>query len=227
MTTVSKFALSVAAPKVKGDVSTTPELMATVTKDKIRLNSAFTRKLLLETGDHLMFITNEDALLQALAAGDITEEDVANEFLIAVAKSVPKVNSKGEIVTEIKRLNNAEKAAVEAKTYQGDVDEEGKPTATAFHGFKLAANGNEEGIGRILEGSDATQWPKLKGTADAHQVWVLGEEVETVVGNTTVKAFVLEFDREEAKVQRKERTSKTAVDTEGADVDANEPAVID
>lgn len=204
----SKFAFAVAAPKVKGDVSTTPELLVTVTKDKIRLNSAMTRKLMVQTGDRLMFITNEADVLRAVAAGEITEDEVAENLMFAIAKGVPKVNAKGEVQTELKRLNNAEKAEVEAGTYEGEVDEDGRPTEVAFEGFKLASNGNVEGYGQILEGSDATQWPKLKGSTDAHKVWTIVDEAMVPVGNSEVKAYIIGFDREEAKLERKARTSK-------------------
>lgn len=209
----SKFAFAAATPKVKGDLSTTPELTVTCTKDKIRLNSALTRKLLLQTTDRLMFITNEESVLAAVANGELSEDEVSENLMFAIAKGVIRTNSKGEVITELKRLNKAERKAVDEGTYEGEVDEEGRPIEPAMHGFKLASNGNEEGYGRILEGSDATQWPKLKGNTEKHMVYTLGDKIEVTIGNADVEAYVINFDREEAKLERK-KSEKADTDQE-------------
>lgn len=208
----SNFAFAVAAPKVKGDVSTTPELMVTCTKDKIRLNSAFTRKLFLQTGDRLMFITNEESLLAAVAEGKITQEEADEQLAFAVAKGVIITDSKGNVRTELKRLTKAEKEEVEAGTYEGETNEEGQPIENAMHGFKLASNGNEMGYGKILEGSDATRWPQLGGNTEAHKVYTLGDSITVAVGNAEVEAYVLVFDRDEAKLERKSSKKVESID---------------
>ena len=217
----SMFAFSVAAPRVKGDANSAPELMVVATKDKFRLNSALTRKLLLQAGDRLMFITNEDALLEAVAAGEISEQEVAENLMFAIAKGVPEVDANGKvkIARRRRRLTKAEEELFAEGKLECEVDEEGRPIETAYHGFKLASNQNASGYGMILEGSDASQWKPLGGTTEHHRVYRLADEIEVAVDATTVKAFIIEFDRIESKI---ERSHSNAADSAGDDADVEE-----
>lgn len=212
--TKSMFAFSVATPKSKGDLSTTPELTATVTKDKIRLNGALTRKLLLQHGDRMMFISNEDAIIEAIANGTITEEEGKEQLSYAVAKSVPEVDAQGRIYKSIRRLSKAEEAAFAADPSAFETDEKGRPVETAMRGFKLSSTSGATGYGQILEGSDATHWPALGGNEEKHRVYKLGEEFTLEVSGVEVKAYVLEFDREEEKLERKAAEKRTVVGDE-------------
>lgn len=216
--TTSKFAFSVATPKVKGDVTVNPELTVTVTKDKIRVNTALSRKLNLKDGDRLMFISNEVAVWDAVADGQLSEDEVQENLVFAIAKGIPRVNSKGQVEMGVKRLKDEEKEALDNGTYEGEVDEEGRAIEPNFHGFKLASNSNSEGFG-ILEGSDATNWPALKGSTEVHRVYSVGEAVEAPVGESTVTAYVITFEREEAKMERKAsvKTAGSTVEVEDED----------
>ena len=198
----SMFSFSVATPKSKGELSNVPEIMMTVTKDKIRLNGALTRKLGLQHGDRLMFITNRDAVLNAVAEGTIDESQVEENVVYAIAKSVPQIDANGKVKTAARRLSKEEAAAFEAGKLDCEVDVEGKPIETAFHGFKLASTTGSAGYGQILEGSDATQWPLLGGNEETHKVYVLGESFAHEVSGQEVTAHILVFDREEAKAER-------------------------
>lgn len=218
----SMFAFSVAAPRVKGDASSEPELMVVATKDKFRLNSALTRKLLLQAGDRLMFITNEDALLEAVAAGEITEQEVADNLMFAIAKGVPEVDANGKVKIARRRLTKAEEELLAEGKLECELDEEGRPIETAYHGFKLASNQNATGYGMILEGSDASQWKPLGGTTEHHRVYRLGEEIEVPVGATTVKAYIIEFDRIENKIERTKSNAANGAASQGSDFDSEE-----
>ena len=218
----SMFAFSVAALRVKGDANSAPELMVVATKDKFRLNSALTRKLLLQAGDRLMFITNEDALLEAVAAGEISEQEVAENLMFAIAKGVPEVDANGKVKIARRRLTKAEEELLAEGKLECELDEEGRPIETAYHGFKLASNQNASGYGMILEGSDASQWKPLGGTTEHHSVYRLADEIEVVVGATTVKAFVIEFDRIESKIERTKSNVAGGAASQGSNFDSEE-----
>ena len=215
----SRFSFSVAAPRVKGDANSAPELMVVATKDKFRLNSALTRKLLLQAGDRLMFITNENALLEALAAEEITAEDVAANLMFAIAKGIPEVDANGKVKIARRRLTKVEEELLAQGKLEAELDEEGRPIEISYHGFKLASNQNATGYGMILEGSDASQWKPLGGTTEHHRVYRLADEIEVAVGASTVKAFIIEFDRTESKI---ERARLNAGDNAGDDTDLEE-----
>lgn len=206
--TKSMFAFSVATPKAKGEVSNVPELTATVTKDKIRLNSALTRKLLLQHGDRLMFISNEAAIIDAIAAGQLTEEEGKEALVYAIAKSVPELDKNGKVRKAIRRLSKAEEELFAKGELATEVNEDGKPIEVAFHGFKLASTSGTVGYGQILEGSDATHWPALGGNENKHRVFRLGESTSIEVSGQEVTVYTLEFDREEEKAERKAAEGK-------------------
>lgn len=219
----SMFSFSVATPKSKGELSNVPELMATVTKDKIRLNGALTRKLLLQSGDRLMFISNEQAVLNAVAAGKVDEKDVKGLIQYAIAKSVPVVDDKGQIKTSIRRLSKEESDLLEQGKLDCELDKNGRPIETAFYGFKLASTTGTAGYGQILEGSDATHWPALDGNENSHKVYTLGDAVEVEVSGETVTAYALVYDRDEAKAERI-RGGKTQADTSSIEDEDEEMA---
>lgn len=218
----SKFAFAAATVKAKGDVSTTPELTVTGVKDKFRLNSAMSRKFLLQDGDRLMFVSNEDAII---AAGiEYGSEEFNQNLAFGICKGVVRKDTKGNPVQELKRLNKAEKEALAAGEYKGEVDEEGRPIEPAFTGFKLASNNHETGYGRVLEGSDASRWALLGGTTETHKVYGIAEEAVTVeVEGETLEAYPLEFLRDEEKLVKKAPNKGKATSTEE---DAS-PSIVD
>lgn len=217
----SMFSFSVATPKSKGELSNVPELMATVTKDKIRLNGALTRKLFLQAGDRLMFISNEQAVLAAIANGDITEDEAKDAIQYAIAKSVPEVDSKGMVKTSVRRLSKDEQAAFESGKLECEVDEKGRPIETSFYGFKLASTTDTAGYGQILEGSDATHWPALGGNSEVHKVYTLGDAIALEVSGEEVTAYALVYDRDEVKAERS-KSVKSEKSSEIADEDLEE-----
>lgn len=230
--TKSLFSFSVATPKAKGDVTTTPELWVTCTKDKFRLNGALTRKLGLAAGDRLMFITNEQVVLAAIAAGEIEADSEEAKVIYAIAKSVPVVKN-GRIEMAPRRLTKLEQELFEKGELVCEKDEKGRPVETAFYGFKLASSSNAEGIGNTLEGSDATHWPALEGSTEEHRVYTLGEEIPVTVGEATVKAYVVEFARVEPKMEKStdgKAEGETTVDgitTDGPAVSKKAAKVVD
>lgn len=205
---MQKFGFSVVNTGVRPATTTEPEIIVTVTEGKLRLNQAASKLLVVASGDRVMFLSNEDALLTAVAAGEISKDEVAELLQFAVAKGIEEKNAKGDVIKVRKICTKEEKDALAAGVYTGELDEEQLPIEDKFKGSKLASNGNQAQIGAILEFSDSTNYRPLGGNPDVNKVYSIVEEekqeIEIFNGyeDVPVTIYPIVFVRDEEKVQR-------------------------
>lgn len=218
-TSKKKFSFAVASTSARPAKTGTPELHVTVTKDKFRVNQAAARILGTISGDRLMFISNEASVRTAVINGDITEEEVEANLVYAIAKGVPALK-KGNVQFGPKRLTKAEEVALENGTYDGDVDEKGRPIEIIFKGFKVASTNGSNDPGQILEGSDALNYVPLKGNEERTAIWELNVENKFImeVEGVEVPCYPMSFDRFEEKIVR---NAKAVAEVGVADVTAD------
>ena len=172
------FTFKLASVAKRAPKSLEPEMMVTVTTNKLRFNEAASTLLNLRSGDFAALLHNAE---EAKAAGEPTTW--------ALIKGFPKKDQDGN--------------TIEAEGNHGSVD------GLAYYGFKLASTRTEDlGTGIILEGNDAANWKTLGGDVDVHQVYSISTEPEEVeVLGIMVKAYILTFDRQENKTERKRKDS--------------------
>lgn len=205
MENTSKFSFAVQVAGKKTAKTTEPELTATSTPGKIKINEAASRLLNLQSGDHLMFLSNKSDVESAVYKGDLTEEEAQNQIAWGIAKGNVIYGRDGNPVQVTKRLTKDEaRALVES----GEVDEDGNPIPQEEDkraGSKLASPSGQHGVGNTLECSDTNTWNELNGDKEKLQVYSIQKEpVEVTVPNGTeegevVELYLIEFDRTENK----------------------------
>ena len=218
----SKFSFTVKSTTAKPPKTTEPELLiAGNNKGKFKLNEAASTLLNVKPGDYLAFVNNEVQVNQVLEAYKQDDPDAVawvnelggvDEVKVqwAIAKGWELKDAAGNVQTIKKPLTNVEIKALEEA---GQVDPEtGKviaPDVPAHKGSRLNAKSSEVKVGMILDGTDSTNCPVLRGkmSEDMHAVFSVGKEgipVEFPNGNTTagVTVYPITFEREEPKIEK-------------------------
>ena len=225
-----KFEFGVSSTTKRVSKSNVPELTLTPTENKLKINEVASRLLQLRHGDHIMVISNVDAVIDAAIEQGLTGEDYTN-FLkenasYALAKGVA-ITKNGEEVWGTKKLTTDERKAVEAGTYEGEVDDAGNPIEIKYHGAKLANSSKNLNYGNILEFSDSKHYPLLGGNDNNSVIYEVNKTLNTFTltidgQEITIDAYFIEYSREEEKIVRKNSKSKTVEVTDDA---VNEAAV--
>jgi hypothetical protein len=201
---------SIASTSKRPQKTNVPELHVTPTKNKLKINEAMSRLLNVVHGEYLMVINNFAQVDEAAAEQHLTgaERDAFIEENVAflLAKGIPMTRN-GKAVIGPKILTKEERADLENGTYEGEVDEDGKPIEPKFYGSKLASNTKSTERGQILECSDANNYPMFKGSPDDIKVWVASTTPITVPltidkEDVTIEAYEVKFDRVEDKLVR-------------------------
>ncbi len=223
-----KFEFGVSSTTKRVSKSNVPELVLTPTDNKLKINEVASRLLQLKHGDHIMIISNVDAVVDAAVEQGLTGEEYENfikeNASYALTKGVA-ITKNGSEVWGTKKLTAEEKKALDAGTYEGEVDDNGNPIEIKHHGAKLANSSKNENYGSILEFSDSKHYPLLGGSSEKNVVYTIVKTPNTFTLNIdgqemTLDAYFVEYSHDEEKIIRKNSKSKTVeVIDEGNEVD--------
>jgi len=171
---------------------TTPVLIATCTKHKVRINAAASSLLDVGNRENIRFIKAKQP---------------DGSIMFGVHKGYPVKDDQGNVIMVADRMTAKEaKARIEAGDYRED--EDGRKIAIAPEVPKLTGsrmsitNGSAKrgAFGNTLEGTEATIWGELGGTVELNKVFeLIGEGEEVTIDGEDLLVFPLQFLEDDAK----------------------------
>ena len=198
LSSLSRFALANASSSIRPSKITTPQLILTVTQDKVKINEQASILLGIANGDNLAFVNNAQEITKAVSDGILEGTENPNEFIDletnevvkvfwGITKGYPKLDSKGLPVMTRDRVTHKD--------------------VPAFVGCKMANVTGAVGVGMNLEGSDSKTYRMLQGSTASNMVYdILAKDKMTVTIDGEERCvYPIEFSTEIAKIPREKK----------------------
>ena len=198
LSSLSRFALANASSSIRSSKVATPQLILTVTQDKVKINEQASILLGIANGDNLAFVNNAQEITKAVSDGILAGTENPNEFtdletdevvkvFWGITKGYPKLDSKGLPVMTRDRVTH------------NDVP--------AFVGCKMSNATGATGVGMNLEGSDSKNYRMLQGSTTSNMVYdILAKDKMTVTIDGEERCvYPIEFSTEIAKIPREKK----------------------
>ena len=198
LSSLSRFALANASSSIRSSKVTAPQLILTVTQDKVKINEQASILLGIANGDNLAFVNNAQEITKAVSDGILEGTENPNEFIDletnevikvfwGITKGYPKLDSKGLPVMTRDRVTH------------NDVP--------AFVGCKMSNVTGAIGVGMNLEGSDSKNYRMLQGSTASNMIYdILAKDKMTVTIDGEERCvYPIEFSTEIAKIPREKK----------------------